>query len=62
MAQIKGLVVETLGQKDPAQIDALVTELAAQVERALRRCPMLTRTRPAAARMRASARLHVVPG
>ena len=37
MAQIKGLVVETLGQKDPAQIDALVTELAAQVERALRR-------------------------
>lgn len=37
MVQIKGLIVQTLSHDDPAQTDALVAELAAQVERGLRR-------------------------
>ena len=37
MVQIKGLIVQPLGEADPAQIDALVAEIMAQVERGLRR-------------------------
>ncbi len=33
MAQIKGLGMQAIGQADTAQLDALVTQLAAQVER-----------------------------